>query len=115
MADDKKRPLPRDTEYYSLDGKHISDEQAFTSIANATMQLRAAFIRAGLEPPKCIEIGKHEDGYRLRHILPRDMVMAHAAEGRSDRDPDVVFTIMGVEFRYPAAYRSLRGGGFDII
>lgn len=112
MAGDKPRPLPRDTDYYALlgDGKPISDEAAFTEIANTIMRLRHAFIRAGFQPPLAIELASFDDGYRMRHILPRDMILAFPKEGRDPDKDDVMFCLQGVEFRYPAHYRHPRKG-----
>lgn len=107
-----KRELPRDTEFFSLDGQNIQDEHAFTEIANAVLHLSNTLRRCGFEPPRAIELASHKDGYRMRHILPRDLIIATVAENRDGGD-DVLFNICGVEFRYPAQYRRQHSGGFD--
>lgn len=114
--EEKRRELPRTSEFYSLDGTHIQNEQAFTEIANAILRLRSAFMQAGFEPPKSIELASHEDGYRMRHILPSSMIMATpAANLRDENDTDVLFPICGVEVRYPAKFRKLARGRTETL
>lgn len=107
MQDDIPRRLPRATDIYSIDNldEPISDEVAFRELANALTRLRGAFIKAGFEPPKAIELASHEDGFRLRHILPREMIYATTQQGRLKDSDDVVMNIVGVELRYPAKHR----------
>lgn len=113
---DKRREIPRDTEFYSLDGKRIQDEDAFTEIANAILHLRIAFQRCGFQAPKSIELASHDDGFRMRHILPREMIMATPAQGlRNEDDTDVLFPVCGVELRYPAQFRRLQRGRTETL
>ena len=109
---EKPRPLDRDTDFYSLDNlsEPISDDAAFNEIATAVMRLNVTLRKNGFEPIKSVELGSHKDGYRMRHILPRDMLMAMPAQSlRDENDTDVLFNLMGVEFRYPAGFRRERG------
>ncbi len=113
---DNRRELPRAAEFYSLDGNHIQDENAFTEIANAILRLNFAFKRVGLSAPKSIELGSHEDGFLLRHILPSSMVVAYPSQAlRGEDDTDVIFPICGVEMRYPAKFRRERKSRTEIL
>ena len=105
---DKKRELPRSTDFYSIDnlGTPIQDEKAFTEIANAILHLRHTFLLCGFQVPVSIELASHEDGYRMRHIMPHDMILASASANlRDENETDVIFSICGIELRYPAKYR----------
>ena len=107
---DKKRELPRDTNFYSIEGgPPISNEEAFSEIANALMRLRIAFIKAGFKPPKEVHLADHKDGYKLRHILPPEMIYATVDLGDNDID-EVKFNICGIDLRYPARYRRTKNG-----
>ena len=102
---EKPRELPPEKAFYPLlgDGKPIQSEEAFNDIANAVMRLRAAFIQHGFKPPKSLEMESHQDGDLMRHILPRDMIAAHPTQSlRDENDTDIMFNILGIEFRYPA-------------
>jgi hypothetical protein len=89
------------------------NDDAFRDIANAVMRLRHAFLRHGFEPPSAIELGSHENGDRLRYALPRDLVVA---QPRMDKDdPEWCFDFQGVEFRYPAHWRSTKRGGREAV
>lgn len=80
-------------------------EQAFQDIAGAIHRLRAAFKRHGLEPPKSIELGSHEDGDRMRHYMPRDLVLAQP-KFTDLPDPRWVCNIIGMEIHWPGKWRA---------
>lgn len=80
-------------------------EQAFQDIASALHRLRAAFVRYGMKPPISVELGSHDDGYRLRSYMPRDLVSAQPR--MTDKpDPEWVCNIIGVELRWPGRWRA---------
>lgn len=109
---DKPRELPPEKAFYPLlgDGEPIQSEDAFNEIATAIMRLRATFIKHGFKPPKSLEMDSHQDGDRMRYILPRDMIAAYPAQSlRDENDIDIMFNILGIEFRYPAKFRRERG------
>lgn len=88
-------------------------EDAFIEIANAITMLRRAFMRAGLRPPKAIELETHEDGDRLRLSLPRDMLVAEPR--MTDRGPQWVCSIVGLDIHYPGQWRARERGGIDFV
>lgn len=92
----------------------MSDDEAFTDIANAIGRLRIAFLKHNLTPPKSIELGDHDAGDRFRHAVGTNMVLTQPRlEGRDD--PELVCHFMGIEIRYPGHWRALRGGGRELI
>lgn len=90
----------------------MPDDTTFNDIAQAIYALRIAFRKHGLEPPKAIELGSHEDGMSLKSRLPKEMFYANPQ--MFDGDPKVVGSIVGVDIYWPAEFRSRARGGFDI-
>lgn len=99
----KPDPTPKETGY-----------EAMREICNAILHLRRAFIQAGMKAPVSLELGDREDGMRLRYIIPDDMIAVQPQmTGRND--PEWVCNIVGMEVRYPGAWRGRERGGRDFI
>jgi hypothetical protein len=99
----KPDPTPKDTGYDPM-----------REICNAILRLRAAFKCAGMDAPVLIELGKHEDGDRLRYVMPRDMLLAQP-QITDKPDPEWVCNIVGMEVRYPGRWRARQRGGRDFV
>lgn len=83
------------------------NEEQFNEIAQAVFALRLAFIRAGMRPPKSIELASRKDGDFFRHYSPKDMVVFVP---RQAQGAEWCGTIMGVEVRMPGQWREHPGG-----
>jgi hypothetical protein len=86
------------------------EKSGFDDITKAIWQLRAAFLKNGLQPPVSLELGTPEDGYKFMHLMPRDLVMSQPRMGLDEDRPQWVCNLMGVEVLRPAEWRSERGG-----
>lgn len=81
-------------------------DDAFDDVFNAIANLRIAFMRHGIEPPKSIELSTYKDKDIFLHKMPRDMVLAQPRMGETRKDAEWVANIMGVEIRMPAQWRT---------
>ena len=82
-------------------------EDDFSTIAEAIVRLRHAFLRAGFSAPKSIELGTYEDGTRFRSLAPSDMMQFNPdAMAKGIAQPEWVGNFYGVEVRMPAQWRA---------
>ncbi len=84
----------------------------------AVLQLRHAFLRAGLEPPRLIELASWEEGMKVLNLARSRYTDRYRRSlyGRHGRDEPITdIEVSGVTLRWPARRWTRPAGDFEDI